>query len=68
MGYLDLPSRWVYLWFDNGLVKNVANTDSLSKAEAEEFKREWEDWKKPLKVVRITLEGNHGNIYKDYEF
>lgn len=35
---LDLPDNWVYIEFEDGEQKNVANTDTLSKEEAAKYK------------------------------
>lgn len=64
---LCLPNRWVYVWFEDGRVLNVANQDTLSKDEADYFQRNWTA-AKHLKVVRVTLEDRNGNILKTFKF
>lgn len=64
---LKMPRRWVYVWFEDGSVLNVANQDTLHKDEAEYFQREWTA-AKHLKVVRVTLEEKGANVLKMYRF
>ena len=64
---LDLPRYYVWVYYENGKTENVASTDTLSQAEAEEFKAYWE----PIrgnKIVRVCLENSQGGIVKGYTF
>lgn len=65
---LDLPSKWVFVWYDSGLVMNVANSDTLSKEEARHYKDMWDFHRNGAEVVKVTLESNKGKIYKEYLF
>lgn len=67
MGWFDLPSRWVYVWYEGGKMENVANTDTLTPSEAESYKERWEAARKK-RVVRITLENNKGDVIRDYHY
>lgn len=60
-GLLKLPSLWVYVYFEDGTVENVANSDTLSLAEAMEYKLRWE---KKGKISQITLETSDRKIVK----
>lgn len=60
-GLLKLPSLWVYVYFEDGTVENVANSDTLSLAEAMEYKMRWE---KKGKISQITLETSDRKIVK----
>lgn len=48
-------------------MENVANTDTLSAAEAREFKEEWEKAREK-KVVRVDLVTNNGKLIKSYTY
>ena len=52
----DLPSNWVYVGYEDGTYENVANTDELSRAEANEYRLRWEKarGKKVITVVLVT--------------
>lgn len=39
---LRLPELWVYVIYADGTELSVANTDTLTKAEADEYKKQWE--------------------------
>ena len=64
---LSLPSRWVYVWYENGKRENVANTDTLSAEEAQEFKEEWEK-ARGMKVVAVDLTTSEGRLVKSFTF
>lgn len=64
MGYFDLPSRWVYVWHEDGFMHNVMNTDSFTTAEAQEEKRKWDDYKGHGKVTRIDFQNSKGKMLK----
>jgi len=66
MGWLDLPSLWVYVQFDNGSTMNVANMDSLNPEEAEQIRKMWT--KPSRKVVRVTLQTKRGKVFKEYTY
>lgn len=65
--WLGLPSRWVYVKYKNGKSENVANSDTLSEAEAQKYKERWESARK-TKVVSVTLEDGTGKVLKSYDF
>ena len=65
MGVFDLPSYWVYVEYENGERKNVANTDTLNETEAKEFKERWEN---TIPVVKVTLETSNGRIIKEFTY
>lgn len=67
MGWFDLPSKWVFIHYENGKKENVANMDELTEARADKFKREWETARK-TKVVLVTLENDNGNICKAFRY
>lgn len=64
---LSLPSRWVYVWYEDGKRENVANTDTLSAEEAQEFKEEWEK-ARGKKVVAVDLTTSEGRLVKTFTF
>lgn len=64
---LSLPSRWVYVWYEDGKMENVANTDTLDAYEAREFKETWEK-ARGKKVVRVDLQSSNGNLVKSYTY
>ena len=64
---LQLPSLWVYVWYDDGTRETVANTDTLEPREAEDFAKRWGENRKK-KVIRVTLEDNRGKIHRKYRF
>ncbi len=64
---LSLPSRWVYVWYEDGKMENVANTDTLDANEAREFKETWEK-ARGKKVVRVDLQNSNGNLVKSYTY
>ena len=67
MGYFDLPSRWVYVYFEDGLMLNVENTDSFSDAEAQEVADTWTNssrGEKHGKVVRVDFQDSKGKLLK----
>lgn len=64
---LFLPSLWVYVWYADGTCENVANTDTLTKAEADAYAERWEKAReKP--VVRVSLGKNEKDIVKEYHY
>jgi hypothetical protein len=67
MGYFDLPSHWVYIEYEDGELKNVGNTDTLSREEALSFKERWESCS-GKKVVMVMLQTNGGRIIKSFDF
>lgn len=64
---LFLPSRWVYVWYEDGKMENVANSDTLTLEEAECFRDMWEKARKK-KVVRVTLETQNGDTLKSFTY
>lgn len=64
---LNLPSRWVFVYYENGKIENVANSDTLSVQEAREFKEYWEKARN-MKVVRVDLQGNRGRLLKSFTY
>jgi len=67
MGWFDLPSRWVYVYFEDGLMCNVENTDSFSNAEAQEVADRWTKSKRGQehgKVVRVDFQDQRGKLLK----
>ena len=64
---LFLPTRWVYVWYEDGKMENVANSDTLTLEEARSYKAEWEKARRK-KVVRVTLETNDGNILRSFSY
>ncbi len=68
IGYIGLPSLWVFVHYNSGLKMNVANSDTLSKEEANYYKEMWDFKRDGAEVVRVTLESNKGKIYKEYFF
>ena len=64
---LQLPTMWVYVWYEDGTRENVANTDDLTSREAQEYRDRWEK-ARGKKVVRVTLESSKGYVSKQYRF
>lgn len=67
MGYFDLPSRWVFVYFEDGLMKSVANTDTFNDAEAQEEADRWTDssyGKKHGKVIRVDFRDSRDKLLK----
>ena len=64
---LQLPTMWVYVWYEDGTRENVANTDDLTSREAQEYHDRWEK-ARGKKVVRVTLESSKGYVSKQYRF
>ena len=62
---LDLPRFWAIVHFENGDMLNVANTDTLTREEAERYKKDWEN---KGKIVKVTLETTKGQIINSYSF
>ena len=57
---LFLPNNWVYVGYADGTYENVANTDTLSRAEAEEFRMRWEKARgKQIKTVVLLTPEHH---------
>lgn len=64
---LQLPTMWVYVWYEDGTRENVANTDDLTSREAEDFRNRLEKVR-GKKVVRVTLESSKGYVSKQFRF
>ena len=64
---LFLPTSWVFVWYEDGCVENVANTDTLAADEAKDYKDTWEK-ARGKKVVRVTLETQNGNTLKSFTY
>lgn len=62
--FIDLPRYWAYVHFDNGDKLSVANTDTLTRKEAEEYKREWSH---KGNINRVTLETHNGELLASYD-
>ena len=62
---LDLPRYWAVVYFENGDMLNVANTDTLTETEARIYKKTWEH---RGKIVKVTLETSGGQVLKNYDF
>lgn len=67
MGWFDLPEHWVYVIYEDGKTENVANTDSLSKKEAQWFKDHWAQ-ARGKKVVEVSLETDDGVKLKTFNY
>lgn len=59
MGYFDLPTRDVYVEFEDGKKMCVACDDTLNADRASYYKQTWENEER--KVKRVWLEDNKGN-------
>lgn len=68
IGYIGLPSLWVFVWYKSGRKMNVANSDTLSEEEAKNYKEMWDFHRDNSEVVKVTLESNKGKVYKEYAF
>lgn len=66
MGFFDLPTNWIFIEYEDGERKNVANCDVLDRKMAEKYKANWE--KPNRKVVKVTLETPHKNVIKTFTF
>ena len=68
MSIFSLPTKWVFVEYESGKKKCVANQDYLSKTGAEAAKQMWD--KKNDKVCKVTLESDseHGDILRTFEF
>lgn len=66
MGVFDLPTHWVYVHYEDGTVKNVANSDYLNAKEALEYKTMWD--KSNNKVIEVSLRTNDDVIVRWYKF
>lgn len=68
MGYfIGLPSRWVYVYFKDGLMLNVKNTDTFSDAEAQAVADMWtasSRGEKHGEVVRVDFRDRNDNLLK----
>lgn len=64
---LSLPSRWVFVWYEDGKMENVANQDTLSAEEAREFKEYWEK-ARGKKIGRVDLQDSKGRLLKSYTY
>lgn len=64
---LSLPSRYVYVYYEDGNSENVAMTDTLDRTEAEEYKTYWETARRK-KVVTVSLEDRGRMARKSYSF
>lgn len=67
MGLFDLPENWVYVEFENGERKNIANTDTLNEREATRFKEYWEE-AEHKKIVKVTLETSDNKVIKTFTY
>ena len=57
---LSLPDNWVYVGYADGTYENVANTDTLSRAEADAFRSQWERARgKHVKTVVLLTPEHH---------
>lgn len=62
-----LPSRWVFVYFEDGLMCNVENTDTFSDAEAQEVADRWTNssrGKEHGKVIRVDFRDNNDKLIK----
>lgn len=64
MGWFDLPSRWVFVYFEDGLMKNVENTDTFSDAEAQAVADRWANFKEHGKVIRVDFRDSKDKLLK----
>lgn len=64
---LSLPRRWVFVFYEDGKMENVANTDTLSAEEAREFKEYWEK-ARGKKVGRVDLQDSKGHLLKSFTY
>lgn len=64
--FIGLPSHWVLVHYENGEVRNVANTDYFTREEALEYKRNWE--KPGNKIVKVTLVDNDKKVVDWFNF
>ena len=65
--YFGLPTRWVFVYFEDGLMLNVENTDSFSDAAAQAVADEWTNssrGKEHGKVVRVDFRDSKDNLIK----
>ena len=65
MSGLFLPSLWVYVRYEDGKRENVANTDTLSREEADTYKARWETARKK-KGRQVPLENTVGAPVKSF--
>lgn len=68
MSIFSLPTKWVFVEYESGKKKCVANQDSLSRYEAKGMQQAWS--KGNNRVCKVTLESDseHGDILKTFEF
>lgn len=66
VGFLDLPNNWVYITYETGKKKNVANQDTLTQKEADEYKKMWE--KPNNKIVKVELFTSDDKLIKTYTY
>ena len=62
-----LPSRWVFVYFKDGLMLNVENTDTFSDAEAQAVADRWTNSSKGKEhgeVVRVDFRDNRDKLIK----
>lgn len=64
---LSLPSRWVFVYYEDGKTENVANTDTLSTDEARAYKERWEKARNK-RVIRVELQDSKGNLLKSFSY
>lgn len=64
---LTLPSRWVFVNYEDGKKENVANTDTLSAEEARVYKDRWEK-ARGKNVVRVDFQDSKGNLIKSFSY
>ena len=67
MGLFDLPRLWAYVWYEDGTRESVANTDTLTRREAERFRDQLQKLRGKT-VVRVTLEDRKGSQFEKYKF
>ena len=65
MGSFDLPSKWVFVEFENGDSQNVASQSSLSQKEADWFK---DYWASRGTVTAVVLQDSKGNEIKRFKY
>lgn len=64
---LCLPSRWVYVCYEDGTEEDVAITDNISVDEAQKYKDEWEN-ARGKKVIRVELRSNGGHLMYGFKY
>ena len=64
---LNLPTRYTYVYYEDGTRDNVAMEDTLTKAEAERYKAMWEKHRKKA-VILVSLENGRGDCITRFVF